>query len=339
MRLRAASVVLPLLLQLAAIAQTTSDEKEIQAAWASFSKSVEEEDKAAIWNFFSADAKTELQTEERMEAISKLLASPDSRLQPIAEELGITILELKKLPAAELYQALVITNFIHMKEPFRSSRVSCSMMSVKEAVVTLEWIDKDKAAHVARYLLSSDGKAWKLSGRHFREESLANHCTNRLKHVSVYISLFESKARRYPEDLAQLKAPTLIQEDMEKILACPFGEPGVSPFVYLYPLEGELAPWDTITLYDSRAHPDGMLNVADLVGKVTRMTPDAFHERLRKDLTRLRPKIGPALEAAKAQLQGASEADKPVVQARVAALRSLSELAESELGDSEAPPK
>lgn len=165
------------------------------------------------------------------------------------------------------------------------------------------------------------------SGRSPEVTAKVTACKNDLKQIGVYFALFESKNRHYPGSIEELKGPTMINGNTEKILVCPFDTSGdACSYEYLHPVRGDDEPYDSIMAYDRHPHPDGRRCVLHFQGRVDEMADSDFQKLLADQIAADRVALGEEIVKARAAAMDSSlsEAQRTAAQKRLGILQTLS---------------
>lgn len=103
-------------------------------------------------------------------------------------------------------------------------------------------------------------------------------CKNGLKQIGIYVTLYESKYRKYPKSLADLRSPDLAND--EKLFRCAVTGKD-DAYVYVFPEKGDETAYTAILAYDREPHPDGARSVLLFSGVVRTLDKDQFAQALK----------------------------------------------------------
>ncbi|MEK7466412.1 MAG: hypothetical protein AAB074_03265 [Planctomycetota bacterium] len=290
-----------LLFALAAFARAESapEEQTLRDSTDSIVKSVTSMDLEKVAGAFSKDAVAWLESPEGAAAYKPYLDDSDN----CAHLLRMKRAEVKKLAPAAFAKRLA-AGFVAM-DPETTSKMAYLKFRADgaERVVQVESTDPLRGTGRGHYRFVLDGGAWKLTKSWVSRLHEMYVCRSRIMQVGIYLALYESKEKDYPGDIEGLKRPDLIEKGKDDVLACPQSR---EPYVYLFPLEGDVTPGGRFMLYDKKPHADGTRIVVPFMGAGAWLDEAQFQEVLRKDLDAIQAKL-PEIE--KKVQAGLSDAD------------------------------
>lgn len=130
--------------------------------------------------------------------------------------------------------------------------------------------------------------ARRVLGKHFPEDlpmleerdgkKKDRRCGNNLKQLGVYLALYESKFKKYPEKIEQVKRPDMATS--EALFMCPLLGEG-HRYVYVWSKDGDATPNDSLTLYCDAPHPDGQRQFLTFNGRAWELPEETFQDVLR----------------------------------------------------------
>lgn len=143
---------------------------------------------------------------------------------------------------------------------------------------------QEKLAHELLKKHRPDAAA-KLEKR--KDEARETQCKSNLKQLGVYVALYESKKRAWPETIGALRAPDLVTD--EKLLACPVHG---GAYLYVKPPQGDDTPASHFLIYCPKAHPSGARAFCLFTGAVRDVREAVFEVALKAgNLREVEPRV------------------------------------------------
>lgn len=125
----------------------------------------------------------------------------------------------------------------------------------------------------------ADGDTTSVQPRAAEAPGAKRNCINSLKQIGVYFALYESKFKKYPRSINDLKDPAMLTD--ESLLHCPADAAGEEhTFRYVVPAKGDATAPDAVMAFDPIPHKDGTRNVLLFQGRVISMAEEDFRKAL-----------------------------------------------------------
>lgn len=259
-----------------------AEKKEIQEAWSAISAAIGRKDREAVWGFFGGEAQEWVLGEEGRKAVRPWYEGPEAEFKALAKMMGLEVPKARELDLAQFVRRVVPSLLLSHIQQMSLSDIVGWQVAAGAVRVAL----KDKFGRRSRLVFGKGPSGWKLT-RAFVEGLVEWwNCANRLRLLSVCVSLYEYRKKDNPEDLQSLVQPDMVKD--ESGLNCPCC---AQAFEYWYPMEGVGTPPDRIMVFDAKPHRDGTRVVLTYMGADSWVDEVDFQEWLKRDVEFVRKGI------------------------------------------------
>jgi hypothetical protein len=121
-----------------------------------------------------------------------------------------------------------------------------------------------------------------------REATQQQECSNALRQIGMYCSLYENKFKAWPKNLAALERPDMATD--KKAFRCPVTG-NDNAYAYVFPSKDFETPLDAVMLYDRDPHPNAKRGVVCFSGEVIFLGKEDFELALKEGVDKARPQV------------------------------------------------